>query len=310
MINFVEQSFDFVPQEPGIEGMYKMMERAARQCYKTEHLIKEGSAHKIIDDICIANGHTSVTEFGTVYLKLKLDSEYEWKIYFKYDADRYTRVNVVNEDNAHYVYITTTYRTILQGDYEDPIEAIKNHFDKSWKDDLKYWCEPTEHHFKRYCYHFVMDRVGSQSVERHRGVYGISYAQESTRYVNYGKDRFNKTITCCLPSKFYSLVDKYDIGNMSIDEQLAYLKENDKGWNRYESSLENDSDTYMELISENWKPEEARGALPLDIKTEFLMCAYPEDWEMWFFRRTDSHAHPQIQRVANELKADFDKRSK
>lgn len=305
MVNFVEQSFNFVEQEPGIEGMYKMMEKAARQCYKTEHLIKDGSAHRIVDDICIANGHTSVTEFGTVYLKVEMSDIDSWLLLTRYSDDRYSRVNTIGEENGPVAYITTTYRTILQGDYKDPVEAIKNKFDRHWKSDLKYWCEPTEYHHKRYCYHFVVDRGGSQSIVRHRGVYGISYAQESTRYVNYSKERFGGAITCCLPSKFYSLVDKYNINDLGLDEQLKFLKENDKGWSIYLGGLEKDGDDYMELISDGWRPEEARGRLPLDVKTELMMCAYPEDWEMWFFRRADSHAHPQIQRVANELKEDF-----
>lgn len=30
------------------------------------------------------------------------------------------------------------------------------------------------------------------------------------------------------------------------------------------------------------------------------MCAYPEDWKMWFFRRVEKHAHAHIQSIANK----------
>lgn len=298
-MKFIEDSFDFVPQAPGVEGMYLQMEKAARQCYKTEDLIKEGSAHRIIDDTCIAHGHTSVTEFGTVYLKMSIFNPHV----FRYLKDRYSRIAL----HGLYAYITTTYRTIIQGDYKDPVESIRNGFDRDWKDDLQYWEEPTKYHHKRYCYHFVMDRVGSQSVERHRGVYGVSYAQESTRYINYNRDKFGREITVVYPSKFYELREKYNLDDsMSNKDADEYLYNNDNGWKTYVNELRNSEKTYLTLVNdEGWKPEDARGTLNLDIKTEFLMCAYEEDWRMFLFRRADSHAHPHIQLIANKLVQDF-----
>jgi thymidylate synthase (FAD) len=324
-MKFVTDSFEFIPQQPGIEGMYGIMELAARTCYKTENLIKEGTAHKIIDNVIIPHGHTSVLEFGTVYLYGIMDVSCisdgkEW--WRKYQKDRFSRVSFDDHMDLRGVYITTTYRTIMQGDYTDPEEAIKNGFDKNWKDDLKYWSEPTQYHHKRYCYRFIMDRVGSQSVVRHRGVYGISYAQESTRYINYNRDKFDHDILVSLPQKFYSLIEEWSkcvdsltnedysyIKDLSLEDQLIFLRTHDRGWVCYEDSMQGASDDYMYLTGvEGWKPEDARGVLPLDIKTEFMMCAYPEDWKFFLFRRTDKHAHPHIQKIANELKDDTLKR--
>ena len=207
-MRFIEDSFEFIEQKPGLEGMYKMIELAARTCYKTEDLITDDSYERILNKVLIPRGHTSCMEFGTVYLYRFVDeTEEDWIT--KYDEDRYSRVECIYCTNGIHVFITTTYRTILQGDYDDPVEAIKNKFDRDWKDDLKYWSEPTEYHHKRYCYKYVMDRVGSQSVERHRGVWGISYAQESTRYINYYKDRFDNEITVAYPSKFFELINKW-----------------------------------------------------------------------------------------------------
>lgn len=303
-MKFVNDNVEYIQQEPGVEGMYKMMEIAARQCYLTNNLIADGSAYRIIDNIIIPSGHTSILEFGTVYLIFPIKMKYTIELY---QEDRYTRVNIVG-DNA---YVTTTYRTILQGDYKDPIEAIEHNFDKHWKEDLKYWSEPTEHHYKRYCYRFTMDRVGSQSVVRHRGVYGISYAQESTRYVNYNRDKFGREIMVSLPSKFYQLIDDWSLSfkwlkNSDVDTQLEFLRTHDDGWNIYEHSIKTSEQDYMDLVSTHeWKPEDARGVLNLDIKTQFMMCAYIEDWKMWLFRRTEKHAHPHIQRIANKVSECF-----
>ena len=312
-MKFVEDNVEYLSQDPGVEGMYKMMELAARQCYLTTDLIKDGSAHKIIDEVCIPHGHTSVIEFGTVYLIIPLYYKF---VIESYQEDRYSRVNIVG-DNA---YVTTTFRTILQGDYKDPIESIKNNFDKHWKDDLKFWSEPTEHHHKRYCFRFTMDRIGSQSVVRHRGTWGISYAQESTRYVNYNRDKFDHEIMVSVPSKFYSLIDEWSLRidengfdykwlkDAPFEKQLEFLREHDKGWQVYEHSLLTAERDYMTLISDYcWNTEDARGVLNLDIKTQFMMCAYIEDWKMWLFRRCDKHAHPHIQMFANMVKENFEK---
>jgi hypothetical protein len=157
-MKFVEDKIEYIHQEPGFDGGMKIAELAARTCYKSENLIKEGSADRIVNGVCIKNGHTSIAEFFTVYLVCKI-----WNIgmIFRYLKDNYSRVRVRGLN----VYITTTYRTIIQGSYDDPAEAINNNYDKDWKADLKYMVdEPTKFHHKRYCYRFVMDRVGGESV--------------------------------------------------------------------------------------------------------------------------------------------------
>ena len=308
-MKFVEDSIEYIHQEPGFEGGMKIAERAARMCYKTENLIKEGSYDRIVNDVCIKNGHTSITEFFTVYLVCKI-----WNIgmIFRYLKDNYSRLRWRGLN----VYITTTYRTILQGSYDDPADAIENDYDKNWKDDLKYMVdEPTNYHHKRYCYKFVMDRVGGESVNRHRGVKGgVSRAQESTRYCNYQGKKFGGEIMISLPSKFYELLDKWsvdnpDILNMDLDKQLSFLRKNDAGWKSYESALKKSEKEYLNLVGEHgWKAEDARGVLNLDLKTEFMMCCYVETWKFFLYRRCDKHAHPHIQKIARELEKDMKER--
>ena len=308
-MKFIEDSIEYIHQEPGFEGGMKIAERAARMCYKTENLIKEGSYDRIVNDVCIKNGHTSITEFFTVYLVCKV-----WNVgmIFKYLKDNYSRLRWRGLN----VYITTTYRTILQGDYADPADAIENNYDKNWKDDLKYMVdEPTDYHHKRYCYKFVMDRVGGESVNRHRGVKGgVSRAQESTRYCNYHGKKFGGEIMISLPSKFYELIDKWSVDNpeilnMDLDKQLSFLRKNDNGWKSYESALKKSEKEYLNLVGEHgWKAEDARGVLNLDLKTEFMMCCYVETWKFFLYRRCDNHAHPHIQKIAKELESDMKER--
>lgn len=62
-----------------------------------------------------------------------------------------------------YAYVTMNYRHIIEN---------------GWMDDLKYLCEPTEHHERRVTVKFICDRGVSHEFVRHRV---FSFAQESTR---------------------------------------------------------------------------------------------------------------------------------
>ena len=93
---------------------------------------------------------------------------------------------------------------------------------------------------------------------------------------------------------------------MELDEQLSFLRKNDAGWKSYESALKKSEKEYLKLVGEHsWKPEDARGVLNPDLKTEFLMCCYVETWKFFLYRRCDKHAHPHIQKIAKELEIDM-----
>ena len=96
-MKFVEDKIEYIHQDSGFDGGMKIAELAARTCYKSENLIKEGSAERIVNDVCIKNGHTSVTEFFTVYLVCKI-----WNIGMIF---RYLRDNQVLALNLYLINI-------------------------------------------------------------------------------------------------------------------------------------------------------------------------------------------------------------
>lgn len=58
--------------DSGPQGMLLRIERAARQCTDTLHLIKKGSAEKMCKTL-IKRGHTSMLEFASIDVHLRLD---------------------------------------------------------------------------------------------------------------------------------------------------------------------------------------------------------------------------------------------
>lgn len=71
-MKLIKPSFSIIEQEPGIEGIYKAIERAGRTCYKSEDKITEDSAKKFVEMLNVKH-HLSVYEHGTVYLKIPIE---------------------------------------------------------------------------------------------------------------------------------------------------------------------------------------------------------------------------------------------
>ena len=187
-MKLINSKVELIEQQPGLEGVYKQIELAGRTCYKSEDKITPDSAKTFVDRM-IKSGHGAMLEHGTVYLTMPLQSE---KVR-KFITNPHSVVVPISSDNVNgRAYITTNYRVLVEND---------------WLDDLRYISEPTEYHKRRITARFTLDRGVSHEFVRHRV---FSFAQESTRYCNYSKDKFNNEITFIYPCCGYIKTDIYD----------------------------------------------------------------------------------------------------
>lgn len=135
---------------------------------------------------------------------------------------------------------------------------------------------------------FIVDRGISHEIVRHRIA---SFAQESSRYCNYSKDKFGKEITVILPYFF-------DTGMGTSSNSIVY--------NDWKISCEKAEEKYFSLLNNGATPQEARSVLPNSLKTELVMTANYREWRSFFKLRTAQAAHPQMREVVipllNELK--------
>ena len=138
---------------------------------------------------------------------------------------------------------------------------------------------------------FVCDRGISHELVRHRVA---SFAQESTRYCNYSKDKYGKEITVIKP--FY-LKDGSDNPN---NEMVA--------WGVWKRAIENSEKSYFEMLDLGCTAQEARAVLPNSLKTELIMTAKNYEWNHFFELRADKPAHPQMKELAIPLLIDFTNR--
>lgn len=140
----------------------------------------------------------------------------------------------------------------------------------------------------------------------------MSFAQESTRYCNYSKDKFGNELTfikpCWLniPTGHYAYWDGDWCG---IDKMKIQLPEGEhKDIDAFLWTLNNAETHYTLLINSGWKPQEARAVLPNSLKTELVMTGFVSDWKHFFELRCDSAAHPQARELAIPLKEEFIKK--
>lgn len=186
-MRLIKPYFEIWNQPSSLEGVYKQIERVGRVCYKSEDKITEDSAKPFVDNRLIKSGHYAMLEHGTVYLKRDSTKEDNLEWAERYLLSPYSRISYgegshrINGVLHNTVYVTTNYRVIIE---------------QGWLDDLQYICEPTEYHERRVTVHFVCDRGISHEFVRHRV---MSFAQESTRYCNYSKDKFNNELTFIQP---------------------------------------------------------------------------------------------------------------
>lgn len=120
----------------------------------------------------------------------------------------------------------------------------------------------------------VCDRGVSHELVRHRLA---SYSQESTRYCNYSKERFNNEITVINPSA------------LSLN-QNAFL--------HWEWGCKCAEKAYFQMLASGCTPQDARSVLPNSLKTEVVMTANIREWIHFLELRCDRAAHPQMRQIA------------
>lgn len=269
---------------------YKMIELAGRTCYKSEDKITENSAKEFVDRM-IKLGHGAMLEHGTIYLKIDKTEDGHLPPARLYWSDgnhkKYTKVR----KHGNSIYVTTNLRVIVENNRLD---------------DLQYQVEPTEHHEKRITAKFICDRGVSHEFARHRV---FSFAQESTRYCDYSKNKFGNDITYIIPSWLDLPEGKYsnwDNDWCDVSELKLLYPEVDNlsdPANCFLQSIKNAEYYYFMLINRGWKPQQARQVLPNATKTELVMTGFESDWEHFFELRCSGAAHPDARKLADELKS-------
>ena len=152
------------------------------------------------------------------------------------------------------------------------------------------------------CYRVICNRGVTHELVRHRL---NSYAQESTRYCNY------KGGVSIIVPPWVDLPATTQGHKVWLDEENRFqgwtppLVKNELRWVRHMLVCE---EAYIGMIADGWIAQKARGALPIDVKTEIFIGGNIREWRHFFKMRCSSKAHPQMQEIAYMLLEDAQKR--
>lgn len=259
----------------------KRIELAGRVCYKSEKKITDDSARAFCEQI-LKRGHTSVTEHSNVIVRVPTHvkdmlrdaiTRYKLKTFkpslltFSYSAGHWIFSGNVRAWND---VLECTSSVCFLG---SPILKNAGGLDLTLyvisEDELT---DAEKRIHSRITLRITCDRGVSHELVRHRV---MSFSQESTRYVNYGK-------------RGYTFVEPWWWEHQNGVLKHYMLAEMQHSVGIYEAMIENGA-----------TPQLARAVLPTQIKTEAVVTATPSQWAEFLKLRLDKAAHPDMQRIAH-----------
>lgn len=276
--NIIKPSVERIDEKDNL----KRIEIAGRVCYKSEKKITDDSSLAFCQRI-IKSDHTSVLEHSNVIVKVPRESlscfielmqwyeDYTHKKCMLASLPRNSEDLIVSGNvRAWLDFIKATGGGITFAD--DPLLNVPGELDFSkyviHEDDLTDKERPIH---SRITLRIVCDRGVSHELVRHRV---MSFSQESTRYVNYGK-------------RGYTFIEPW-----WWDSQHGVIK------HLMLSEMQHSIDVYDAMIGEGATPQLARAVLPNQIKTEIVVTATPLQWDEFLRLRMAKDAHPDMQRIA------------
>ncbi len=280
---------------------YEFVEKVGRTCYKSEDKITDGSAKKFVHNL-IERGHWAMLEHETLYIETHSDFMSNLLTTFAIVPDVFRFLNITYNtfenvisgsfrafhdllENHPYRVLNPLRALLLNnypevfGEYSDADkesmwmgcarEITRDYFIQHYGDD-------TISHHLTHTVRFVCDRGVSHELVRHRVA---SFAQESTRYCNYSKDKFGNEIAVIKP---------------------CFFEEYSAEFGEWEVSCRQSEYAYFNLLRNGASPQEARSVLPNSLKTEIMITATEEEWQHIINLRyigTTGAPHPQMKQV-------------
>ena len=140
----------------------------------------------------------------------------------------------------------------------------------------------------------VCDRGVAHEIVRHRH---FSFAQESTRYCDYGKEKFDKAVTFIIPLWV----------NIKEGAYNSAETDNSKPESIWFNSMVKAERDYLGLLAAGWVAQQARAVLPNSLKTEIVITGNFREWRHFFKLRRANDAHPQMREVSDMIFSEFER---
>lgn len=178
----------------------------------------------------------------------------------------------------------------------------------------------------RYTFNVITQVSTSRELNR---VSPNNIAEQSTRYCNYSRGRFEGECAICQPHWFDFMQEEVAYYKFE-DGKCHYIKVDDGEWHPYDNTavvlrkykqpmlqrylLDNDSScrAYLAQIADGMEPQDARGELPLDLATEVVYTYSVNEWrhilDLRYYGKTGK-PHPNAKIIAGMIKDELDELS-
>lgn len=138
-------------------------------------------------------------------------------------------------------------------------------------------------------FEILTDRATTHQIVRHRA---FSYAQESQRYCNYSKDKFDNNVN-------------FVLNDIKVTEEMA-----EKIQTLSLRPMEIAEEAYMIMLENGIAPEVARMVLPNATATTLIMSGRLWDFYDFVDKRTTSGAQGPIKEIAKKIRKEIIEESK
>ena len=296
--------------------MFENIEKVARICYKSEDKICEGSAEKMVRSL-VKRNHEAMLEHESIIFVVEKENDYRkfvryvdvleslgfdsmirttyfdrgvisgnirmWRDFLRFSLN--VMKDADENDSFKFPQVIAdllAYKSKWPIIFDDMDMEVKNIFDSGvyvpiHKEQLT--DEEKPYHYT-ITVKFTVDAGVGREITRHRKA---SFAQESTRYVNYNKGQYGSEIAVIKPCFYEEGSEAYNIWRQGCLEAEA---------------------AYMKLIEMGRTPQEARDSLPFSVKSELVMTTVVSEWRHFFNLRAfdvTGAAHPQMKEITVPL---------
>lgn len=255
--------------------------RCARVCYANEKNENSYEKDEALVRRLIESDHISMLRHATLYyivpLKIFEDKTNIGAQSIKYFINSFAITPYMHKVcDGNRIYISTNKQFIK----ENPCEALKFY---AVTPERFFEYEVTKY-IRRFTFYLTTQISTTRELNR---VSPNNIAEQSTRYCNYSKDKFENEIQVCKPH-WYDNADEYTK-------------------NCYKRSLINAEIYYFDLLNKGLLPQDARGVLPLDTASKVVYTYTFAEWVQIINKRyfgTTGKPHPNAKIIIGMV---FDK---
>lgn len=267
--------------EPELAGLSvcQRIDRCASVCYQRNPKPTEEDAEAFCRHL-IERGHFPALEFATIHLSMPWDYAEELV------ACKYLRAEH-NIDGD--LIVSGSIRAFMEAGVEDALtEFLAHHFPVFFQSedleefdgtdfvsDISFATDEIPWQHKHVAVRVVCSRAISHQLVRHRP---CAFLQESARFC------------------------KYDDGVTFIRPEWVISRKHED-WFSWQCSISESA--YLSRRREGLSPQQARGALNHDVKTELIMYASLPEWKHIFAMRCAKAADPEMRRITVPLREEF-----